>query len=292
VLRAETVAEDAADRLRQLLNLESEALWTTPIVPTTDPMIERITIDVDQSIALALAERSELRQQDLVLRNLELDRRVFGSLVRPRLDLQLRYGFNGLGGDVNIGGGGPFDPRPPEIVEGGYSDAIDQIFEADFEGWSGGFVFGYPIQNREARALRTIAELALDEGRTALDDLRLAILTEVRRTARAVGSAAEAIDLAQKSTELAERNLDAEQKRYENGLSTSFQVLEIQEDLTLARSREVTAIAGYRRALVLYYRALGRLLDENGIVLEDSTAEGPAGDSRPAGEPPSADAPP
>jgi outer membrane protein len=278
VLRAETRAQDAADRLRQLLNLEGDAIWTTPILPTTAPETERITIDIDQSIEVALAERSILRQQGLLIENLDLDRRVFANLVKPRLDLQLRYGFNGLGGDVNVGGSGSIlDPRPPEIVPGGYSDAFEQIVDAEFEGWSGGLLFAYPIQNREARANRTIANLALEEGRTVLDDLRLAVLTEVRRTARAVEAAAEAIDLAKKSTDLAERNLDAEQKRYENGLSTSFTVLEIQEDLTLARSREVSSIAAYRRALALYYSAMGRLLPENGIELEDSTVEARAG---------------
>ncbi len=136
-------------------------------------------------------------------------------------------------------------------------------------------MFAYPLQNREARANRTIADLAVEEGRTELDDLKLAILTEVRRTARAVVAAAEAIDLAKKSTDLAEKNLDAEQKRYENGLSTSFTVLEIQEDLTHARSREVSSIAAYRRALALFYGSQGRLLDANGIEIEDSDAQPP-----------------
>jgi outer membrane protein TolC len=274
VLRAETRADDAADRLRQLLNLEGSDVWTVPILPTTDPEMARVTVDVDEAIEVAMAERSELRAQNLVLANLEIDQRVFANLVRPRLDLQLRYGFNGLGGDVNVGGtGGIFDPRPPQIVPGGYSDAFDQIVNADFDGWSAGLVFGYPVQNREARANRTIADLAVEEGRTELDDLKLSILTEVRRTARAVLAAAEAIDLAKKSTDLAEKNLDAEQKRYENGLSTSFTVLEIQEDLTQARSREVTSIAAYRRALALFYGSQGRLLDANGIEIEDSDAQ-------------------
>jgi outer membrane protein TolC len=64
---------------------------------------------------------------------------------------------------------------------------------------------------------------------------------------------------------LEEKNLDAEQKRYENGMSTSFQVLQIQEDLSEARSREVTAVATYRRALVQYYRAIGQLPAQNGV---------------------------
>ena len=71
------------------------------------------------------------------------------------------------------------------------------------------------------------------------------------------------------STRLAEKNLDAERKRYENGMSTSFQVTQIQQDLTAARSREVSAITGYRKALVEYYRAIGKLLEQNSIEVLD-----------------------
>ena len=80
-------------------------------------------------------------------------------------------------------------------------------------------------------------------------------------------TASQALESARVSRRLAEKNLDAEQKRYQNGMSTSFQVLEVQEDLTAAKSREVAAITGYRKALVQYYRAIGRLTEESGIEI-------------------------
>ena len=52
-------------------------------------------------------------------------------------------------------------------------------------------------------------------------------------------------------------------------------MLEIQEDLSLARSSEVTAIANYRRALIFYYKAIGRLLEENGIEIHDDLKDQP-----------------
>jgi outer membrane protein TolC len=271
VLRADVLARDSADVLRQLLNLD-ERLWNTPIEPTTPAIIERITIDVDEAIDIALAERSEVRAQQLRIDNLATDVRFFRNRLKPRLDAQVRYGYNALGGEVNIGGN-PFDPRPPQTLEGDYGDAWQQILDRDFTGWAAGLVLSYPMQNREARANKAIADLALDEGETELADLALAILTEVRRSARAVDAAAEAIDLAEISTHLAERNLDAERKRYENGLSTSFRVLEIQEDLTDARSRQVSSIAAYRRALVLFYRSTGRLLPEKGVEISDDVPQ-------------------
>ena len=191
---------------------------------------------------------------------------------RPRLDLDLRYGYNGIGGDVLVfaPGSGFFDPDPEfSIVPGGYSDAFEQISDTEFDSWSVGFNFAVPLQNRAARAASTIADLALAQGQTELAELVLQVRAEIRRAARAVETAAEQIDSAGKSRELAERNLEAEQKRYENGLSTSFQVLEIQEDLSLARSREVRAITTYRRAIVDFFRAIGTLLEETGIEIDD-----------------------
>ena len=62
-------------------------------------------------------------------------------------------------------------------------------------------------------------------------------------------------------------DLKAEQKRYENGMSTSFQVLQIQEDLATARSNAVRAETGYRKALIEFYRATGTLADEIGVEI-------------------------
>ena len=260
--------------MRQLLNLEDEAHWNTEIEPTSNAIIDRIPLDVKEGIATAFASRAELRQQTLRIDNAQIERRFQQNLARPRLDFQARYGYNGLGGDVVLTED-IFDPNSPTItIPGGYSDAMDQVLNQRFQGWSAGVVFAYPLQNRAGKASVAISELALEESEAALEDLELTIKTEVRRTLRAVETAAEAIDLATISRELAEQNLDAEEKRYENGLSTSFQVLEIQEDLSEARSREVSSIAAYRRALVLYFKATGRLLEENNVVMEDDLIQG------------------
>jgi outer membrane protein TolC len=71
------------------------------------------------------------------------------------------------------------------------------------------------------------------------------------------------------SVRLAESNLDAEKKKYENGLSTSFQILQVEEELASARLRLVQAVTGYRRALVSYHRSIGRLLDYAGVTFAD-----------------------
>ena len=146
---------------------------------------------------------------------------------------------------------------------------VDGIQGQVFEGWNVGLNLSKALQNRSARAQSRIADLALNQGRLELRDLMLNIRTEVRTATRGVETAGKQIDSARVSRELAEQNLDAAQKRYENGLWTSFQVLEIQEDLTAARSREVEAITTYRRALLAYFRGIGVLLEQEGIELVD-----------------------
>ena len=268
IIRDSAAVEDAADQLRQLLNLDQSSLWDTAIVPTTSPETSRIEIDLNRALQTALSERPELLSERLAVRRLEIDARFFKNQRKPQVDLQLRYGYNGLGGDVLVTEGSIFDPDPMfTVINGGYDDALEQVIDGDFDGWQVGLNVSYPLQNRSARARSTIANLALEGGKTQLEERELAVRTEVRRAARAVRTAAQQIDAARISRELEEKNLEAEQKRYENGLSTSFQVLEIQEDRSLARSREVNAITGYRRALTAYYRAIGRLLEENGVEM-------------------------
>jgi len=77
------------------------------------------------------------------------------------------------------------------------------------------------------------------------------------------------VEAASASRRAQEKNLDAERKRFENGMSTSFQVLQIQEDLTQAQSSEVQAVTNYRTNLVEFYRTTGRLLEQRSIEIQD-----------------------
>lgn len=250
IIRSTSAIGDAEDALRRLLNLPAGGgLWEMPIMTTTQPETERISIDVDAAIATALQERPELRVQELQLELARFDAELARNELKPDLNLRLDYGYSGLGTR--------------------YGDAFDQITGLDFGGWLVQLQFAYPIQNRAARAASASANLNVDRVQTLLDDEQSFITTEVRRAARAVETAAKTIDAARTSVRFQEQNLDAERKRYENGMSTSFQITQIQDDLTQARSREVQATINYRTALAEYYRSIGQLLDEQGVAIDD-----------------------
>jgi outer membrane protein TolC len=263
IIRARAAVGDGEDVLRQLLNLDREGHWNTPILPVTDPAMNPAGVDLQAAIETALRERPEITSKMLAIKNQEIDVDFFRNQRKPQLDLNVTYGANGVGGPIT-----ERDFLTGEILSqspGGYSDALDQITKFDFDGWSAALNLAVPVQNRAARAQSTIATVALERGMAELEDLELQVITEVRRVARAVMTSEQVIRSAQVSRNLEEKNLDAEQKRYQNGMSTSFQVLQIQEDLTEARSREVNAITGYRKALALFYQATGQLIAESGF---------------------------
>ena len=264
IIRFQAQVEDNADLLRQLLNFGGGELWFVDLMPTTEPETEHRAIDVRQAVSKALGNRPDIRRQELVNKNLTVLSEVARNQKKPQLDFDFGYGVFGTEGTVTV--------NEMVLQDTDYFDAIDTALGGDFNGWSASLTFAYPLQNRAAESRSVQADLALEEGQAQLRTLKQQVYTDVRRASRAVETAAKQIESARVSSRLARENLEAEQKRYENGLSTSFQVLQIQEDLSAARSRQVSAILAYRRALADYHLELGELLSENEITLRD---EGP-----------------
>ncbi|HEX4955576.1 MAG TPA: TolC family protein [Thermoanaerobaculia bacterium] len=264
IIRAKTAVGNAADALLTLLNVQQGDAWAAELVPATDPTTPKVDVDLAESIRSALAQRPEIAQQKNELERLGVNLEGLEDATRPRLDLGLAYGLSGVGGDQRV-----TDPdgENPRVLSGGYSDALDLLTSNDFNDWQISATFSYPLQNRAARAQRASGQIDVERGKTRLSELELQVLAEVRTAVRGVEAAWQQIQAAGVSRRLQEKNLEAEQKRYENGMSTSFQVTQIQEDLTLAKSSEVRAIASYRRALASYYRAIGRLLEQAGVKL-------------------------
>jgi outer membrane protein len=253
IIQATSAVGDAEDTLRQLLNLPSGPLWQTPIVPTSDPKTdEKVTAEVDEALRIAFEQRPELRSNALQLAQAKVDAQYYRGLTKPTLGLTLGYGYNGTGL--------------------GFSNAFNQISALAFRSWSASLRFGFPIQNRAARAQSAIANIDIDRYSALFEQERKQVETEVRHATRALNTAVKSIDAARIAREFQEKNLDAEKKRYENGMSTAFQITQIQDQLTQARSDEVTATVNYRTALAEYYRSIGRLLDQQGIEIEDPAA--------------------
>jgi outer membrane protein len=265
LIAAVAAVRDAEDQLRALLNLPPTD-WGRPIIPTDSAVYAPVTIDTESSIARAYELRPEVRENQLTIDIRRIQHLYARNQVLPRADAVLGYNAAGAAGrTVNLSTGQPVVGVP----ETRYSDALRQIFNNDFYGWSIGLNFSVPIFNISQRAEARRTELDYDRSKVVDAQTRQNVAVDVRTTARAIDTAAKEITASKTAREAAEQNLDAERKRYENGMTTNFQVLQVQQQLSDARAREIQSLVAYNKDIVLFHRAVGDLLDVLNIRVEE-----------------------
>jgi outer membrane protein TolC len=266
IIVAENQVENAADTLKDLMGFENTDDWNSHIVPTDALEVTTTTPNLDQSLAEALRRRPDLRQMQLQTEISEINVLTARNAALPQLNLGVSYGFSGVGGTQTI-----LDPNTGQVigtVPGSWNDPLAQILNRDYQQWSAGLTFSLPLENTAAKANLGQQRFALSSAKqnTALTQQRITL--EVRDAVRVLDASAKAILAAVKSRELAERNLDAEQKKYANGMSTAFQVVKIQDDLASAQASELQARVTYRQAEATYRTAVGTMLDWAGVTIE------------------------
>ncbi len=259
VIQAESLLGNAEDALkRQIFPATSAEVWPLRIVPTDQPSALETRIDGDAALKTAFENRSDLQAARKRLENASFSAELASSGALPAIDLVATYGNSGIGGTQFVREG--FGGEVTEIIEGGYGDAVSKVFGRDNPTWSLGVNVSYAIGNRSARAQKARAQVARQQQEATVRRLEMAIAAEVRQAARAVESNYKRVQSTRSSRVLAERRLDAEQKKFEAGMSTNFFVTQAQRDLADARVAELTAVADYRKSLVDF-----ELAQESGI---------------------------
>jgi outer membrane protein TolC len=189
--------------------------------------------------------RKQLQSNDISLTSLT-DQQL------PALDLTASYGLAGIGGPqfVRQGLGGTIT----EVIPGGFSNALGLIRDRRAPTWNMALSLSYPIGTSPAEA--NVARARLQQRQTIAETraLELQIATEVTNAALQVEATRERLQAATVALELAEKRLDAEQSRFDVGLSTNFFVVSAQRDLQDAQNAELRAILDYRRAQVDFER--------------------------------------
>jgi len=268
LIAAVAAVRDAEDQLRALLNLPP-ADWDRPIVPTDTVTYTPMAIDVESSVSQALELRPELRENKLTTENARVQAMYARNQVLPRVDALLNYGTAGLAGDLS-------DPTTGELVSSTrWHRAFRDVLTSKFPSWTVGAQIAIPVLNIGARAEARRSELEVDRTRALEDQTRQNIAVDVRKTSRDIDTLSKEIVATRTAREAAEKNLDAERKRYENGMTTIFQVLQIQQQLSDARARELQALVQYNQSVANYHRSVGDLLDVRNIKVEPETVEEP-----------------
>jgi outer membrane protein TolC len=284
IITARGAVGDAEDQLKRLLNFAVAGRWNDHVVPSDEVRIETMQVDLEAGVTQALENRPEIRAAKFNAAIAKVNLDYSKNQLLPQLDLNANYGYAGLGGPTLDPGpdgiyGTADDPNPPHYLPGGWSDAFTQLGHRDFRNWTVGVNFSFPILNRAARGAKGAALWALQSSLATLEQLRQNVTVTVRGDARAIDTARQSIEASGKARVLAERNVDAAKKKYDNGLVTAFEVLSVQNDLATARSAELQALTQYRNAVVAYHQAIGDLL-----TWKDIQVDGLAGDTVPSVE--------
>lgn len=272
-----------------------EIIPTTPI--STPELVENIPLQ--DAVQEAWRKRPELYQADLNLKNAGIEVKATNNGLLPSLSAYVEYQSQGLNGNklnttnvpgefvadtgsplvdangipIMIGGGEAFAGFPVSattIKPGGIGGALENVFHNDFPVYSAGLNLTLPIRNRSAQADSARAHLDERQERVQYRQTENTIVLNVRNTMIALQQDRAQVAAADKARTLAQQTLDAEQKKYQLGSSTSYNVVLRSRDLTAAQGTALRAQANLAEALVNFDQAMGRTLEVNHITVADA----------------------
>jgi outer membrane protein TolC len=269
LLQQETILKNALSRTGVL----NPAVASAHVILTDHihvPDVEAIS-PIQDLVAQAFASRPELAQFRILMQNQEIGIRGTRSELLPVLDLVGSLSNNGLAGSVNALPQASGIPRAPtEFFTGGYGTVLSQIFARNFPNYAVGLSLNIPLRNRAAQADLINSELALRQQQIGVQKMENQVRVEVQNAVIGVQQARAQYDSAIKQRLLQQQTVEAEQKKLEMGVSTTYNVILTQRDLTTAESNLVAATSAYSKAKVEMDRATGQTLYNNNVSLDEA----------------------
>ena len=251
--------------------LDDPILEEMPVVPVDHigSQIQAISEPVQDMIAAALKNRTELQESALDLQNRELSRKTARNALLPSL---IAYGFyagTGTAGQLNAK---YYDQTVPTTLPKGYGGALESAVDNNSPEYQVGFQLNIPLRNRIAKADQYRTELEYRQSQVYLEELKKRIRIEVRNARYALEQGASRVDAARTARDLGQKTLDIMQKEQKLGAGSNQQTLSAEHDLALAESALVTAETAYEKARIEVRRATGSILEEYGISIAAAKA--------------------
>jgi outer membrane protein len=282
-------------QLQQLLmknalsrTLHDPALAGAEVIPTSTMEVpkEEPAVPTEALINDALRHRVELVESRIQLNSQELSNKAVRSALLPTLDLFAYYGGAGVGGNQNpanlcsnldpslqgfgCAGTDQTAGQVPIAPTVSYSSTLNQLVNSTAPDKGVGLQLNIPLRNRAAQAVQIRSELEYRQAQMALQQAENKISIEILNAQFSVEQNRASVASAQASVDFARQSLDAEQKKYQFGTSTTTLVLQNRSALATAESTLMSAMAAYEKARVELDRATGVLLDHDGISIDDA----------------------
>lgn len=250
----------------------------TPLEGVRRPQASDV-LPVEEEIKIALENRPEMKSLQLDLENKKIDVAYTKNQLLPTVDFIAQYTQNSAAGALST------SPNPffgnlantinPALV-GGLGTGLGQLFNYNYTGYATGFSIQIPLTNRAAQGdhSRALTDQRTSEQKLTAQAQQIAL--DVRNALTQVEMNRAQIEAATTARELAERRLEAEQKKFELGASTIRFVLEEQRNVAQAQTDELQSLVNYTKALVDLDHATGMTLKKNNIEIEKTLNPGGA----------------
>jgi outer membrane protein len=231
LLQTEQIYALSLNNLKNLVTRDF-AKWSQVVFDPAETLVAvPASPELAESWKRGLSMRPELQQLKLNIEAQNITIKYLKNQVWPQLDLRGSYGHSG--------------------VDEQFSQGVRNMIRDDNPHYTYGAVLSIPLGgNRNARYGLKVARKSADQLLTEYQQLEQNVMVSIDNAIKLLASQFEQVEAARQARLFAQDALAAEQKKYENGKSTSYDVLLKQRDLTSRRFDEVAALADYNKALV------------------------------------------
>lgn len=248
ILVAERTVKEQENFLKQLITDErTPALLAGDLTIAPPTPLPSLSPQPALDFQPSLDRRPDYQQALLLVDRARVGRNIRRNQLLPRVDLVASYGYNGLDADR--------------------SESRRQVEDRESRSYSAGAVVSLPLTWTTERGRYRAAKSTLEQAEILLEQVEQNVVVRLGNAAGQVETTLKRIEATRNARELAQQNLDGELKKLRAGTGSTFLVLNQQELLSTAETREARALADHQRALAEYDRQLGATLEKHRVIV-------------------------
>jgi outer membrane protein len=258
-------------------NLSDPVLSSAPVIPTDRVSLLEMAEErtpVEELVQKAYANRPEIEQQVLNLRNNEITLRAVKNNLLPTVDVFGFYGAAALGGlkspycnPLIFGSAAACD-----VPTVGYGTVFTNMFNSSGPDKGAGINVSVPLRNRTAQSLQARALIEYRQAEMRLQQLYIQVRIQVINGQYALTNDRAAVQAALAAREYNFQSYQAEVKKLRLGASTTANVLQQERNLASAENNVISTEATYATDRASLEQLLAETLDQYGIQLNDAVS--------------------
>jgi outer membrane protein TolC len=259
-------------------SLNDPQLANAPVVPTDRVALDRLAeedMPTEDLVKEAFANNPQIEQAVLNLKNNEITIKAFKNGLLPTVDAFAFYGASSLGGAQNPDAidftkNQPYPPGTFPSVN--YSTAFGNLFNSSAPDKGVGVNVNITLRNRTAQADQARSQMEYRQTEMRLQQLYTQLRIQVINQQYALTNDRAQVLAAQAARDYAAQSLDAEQKKYKLGASTTANVLQQGRNLATADNTLISDTAAYAKDRALLRQLLANTLDIYGISIQSAAS--------------------